>query len=222
MLIGVPLGMAVGLGLALLLNTEVRGIRLYRTIFYLPAVVPAVAAAYLWMWILNPVNGLLNSLLKDFGVAHPPLWLNSPSWLLGSKAGIILMGLWGAGSGMIIWLAGLKGIPTQLYEAAKIDGAGPVRRFRNITLPMLTPYIFFNLIMGVIGTMQIFSQSYIMTSGGPDHSTDFYALYLFNQAFKYFRMGYASALAWILLLLILGLTAIQFWLSRKWVNYDVV
>ena len=222
MLIGVPLGMAVGLGLALLLNTEVRVIRLYRTIFYLPAVVPAVAAAYLWMWILNPVNGLLNSLLKDFGVAHPPLWLNSPSWLLGSKAGIILMGLWGAGSGMIIWLAGLKGIPTQLYEAAKMDGAGPVRRFWNITLPMLTPYIFFNLIMGVIGTMQIFSQSYIMTSGGPDHSTDFYALYLFNQAFKYFRMGYASALAWILLLLILGLTAIQFWLSRKWVNYDVV
>ena len=222
MLIGVPLGMAVGLALAMLLNTEVRGIRLYRTIFYLPAVVPAVAAACLWMWILNPVNGLLNSLLKDFGVAHPPLWLNSPSWLLGSKAGIILMGLWGAGSGMIIWLAGLKGIPTQLYEAAKIDGAGPVRRFWNITLPMLTPYIFFNLIMGVIGTMQIFSQSYIMTAGGPDHSTDFYALYLFNQAFKYFRMGYASALAWILLLLILALTAIQFWLSRKWVNYDVV
>ena len=222
MLIGVPAGMAVGLALAMLLNTEVRGIRLYRTIFYLPAVVPAVAAAYLWMWILNPVNGLLNSLLRDFGVANPPLWLNSPSWLLGSKAGIILMGLWGAGSGMIIWLAGLKGIPAQLYEAAKMDGAGPVRRFWNITLPMLTPYIFFNLIMGVIGTMQIFSQSYIMTSGGPDHSTDFYALYLFNQAFKYFRMGYASALAWILLLLILALTAIQFWLSRKWVNYDVV
>jgi ABC-type sugar transport system permease subunit len=219
MTIGIPLGMAVGLAIAMLLNTEVRGMKFYRTLFYLPAIVPMVASAILWIWVLNPSNGLVNSFLRMFGVDNPPLWLQSPSWFLGSKAAIIVMGLWGAGAGMVIWLAGLKGIPDHLYEAAQIDGAGPVRRFFNITLPMLSPYIFFNLIMGVIGTMQIFTQAYIMTLGGPEDSTMFYAYYLFNNAFNYFKMGYASAMAWMLLVLVCALTVFQLWFSKKWVYY---
>ena len=222
MLIGLPLGMAAGLAIALLLNTEIRGMKIYRTLFYLPAIVPVVASSVLWMWVLSPIDGLINSFLRLLGVHHPPLWLASPSWLLGSKAAIILMGLWGAGGGMIIWLAGLKGIPRHLYEAAEIDGAGVLRRFRHVTIPMLTPYIFFNLIMGTIGTMQIFTQAYIMTQGGPANSTYFFGYYLFVEAFKYFRMGYASALAWILLLMIAGLSALQFGLSKKWVVYDTM
>lgn len=219
MLLGVPLGMAVGLGIALLLNTEIRGIKVYRTVFYLPAIVPIVASSILWIWVLNPENGLINSLLRIIGIDNPPLWLNSPSWFLGSKAAMILMALWGAGAGMIIWLAGLKGIPVHLYEAAKIDGAGPIQRFHNVTLPMLTPYIFFNFVIGVIGTMQIFSQAFIMTRGGPADSTMFYAYYIFDHAFRYFRMGYASALAWVLLIIILVLTAVQMWSSKRWVHY---
>ena len=220
MLLGVPLGMMVGLGIAVLLNQSVRGMRAYRTVFYLPAVVPVVASSLLWIWVLNPELGLVNSLLRIFGVDDPPRWLASPSLLFGSKTAILLMGLWGAGASMIVWLAGLKGIPQHLYESAAIDGAGPARRFWNITLPMLSPYIFFNLVTGVIATMQIFSQAYIMTQGGPDDSTLFYAYYLFNSAFRYFRMGYASAMAWILLVIVLVLTAIQFGLGRKWVHYD--
>jgi len=220
MMLGIPLGMAVGLAIAMLLNTEVRGMKVYRTIFYLPAIVPVVASSILWIWVLNPSNGLINSFLKMLGVANPPLWLQSSSWLFGSKASIILMGLWGAGAGMIIWLAGLKGIPSYLYEAAQIDGAGPIRKFIHVTLPMLTPYIFFNLIMGMIGTMQIFTQAYIMTQGGPDDSTMFYAYYLFNNAFRYFKMGYASAMAWILFLIILALTLAQMTLAKRWVYYE--
>ena len=222
MLLAVPLGLVVGLGIALLLNAEVRGMKVYRTLFYLPAVTPVVAASILWLWVLNPESGLINSSLRQLGLSDLPLWLASPSWLLGSKAAILLMLLWGAGSGMIIWLAGLKGIPRHLYEAAEIDGAGPVRRFLSVTLPMLTPYIFFNLVIGLIGTMQIFTQAYVMTQGGPADSTLFYAYYLFNSAFRYFEMGYASALAWVLLLIILFLTLLQIWGSRRWVHYEAV
>ncbi|MGY8827340.1 MAG: extracellular solute-binding protein [Candidatus Latescibacterota bacterium] len=220
MMLGVPIGMAAGLAIALLLNTEAKGMRFYRTIFYLPAIVPMVASAILWIWVLNPEIGLINSLLRMLGVGDPPNWLQSASWAFGSKSAIILMGLWSAGSGMIIWLAGLKGIPQHLYEAAEIDGAGPWRRFFHVTLPMLSPYIFFNLIMGIIGTMQIFTQAYIMTEGGPDDSTLFYAYYLFNNAFRYFKMGYASALAWILFLFILALTLLQLKMAPRWVHYE--
>lgn len=220
MMLGVPLGMTVGLAIAMLLNTRVRGMQVYRTVFYLPAIVPMVAASILWIWVLNPEVGLVNSLLRTVGVSDPPNWLQSSSWLLGSKAAIILMGLWSAGSGMIIWLAGLKGIPSHLYEAAEIDGAGAWSRFLHITLPMLSPYIFFNLVMGIIGTMQVFTQAYIMTQGGPDDSTMFYAYYLFNNAFRYFRMGYASALAWILFVVILALTLVQLRLAPRWVHYE--
>ena len=223
MFISLPVGMVAGLAVALLMNAQVRGIKVYRTLFYLPTLVPAVANAVLWIWILNPSNGLVNSLLKLLGVHHPPLWLDSPSWFLGSKAAMILMGLWGAGGGMILWLAGLKGIQRQLYEAAEMDGAGVFRRFIHITLPMLSPYIFFNLIMGVIGTLQGgFVSSWIMTGGGPANSTVFFGYYLFVEAFRYFRMGYASALAWILLVMCVILSAIQFVLSKKWVTYDTV
>ena len=220
MMLGVPLGMVIGLAIAMLLNTRVRGMQVYRTVFYLPAIVPMVASSILWIWVLNPEVGLINSMLRALGTADPPNWLQSSSWLLGSKSAIILMGLWSAGSGMIIWLAGLKGIPQHLYEAAEIDGAGVWGRFFHVTLPMLSPYIFFNLIMGIIGTMQIFTQAYIMTQGGPDDSTMFYAYYLFNNAFRYFKMGYASALAWILFVVILLLTLIQLKLAPRWVHYE--
>ncbi len=216
MAIGIPLGMLVSLAIAMLLNYEVKGMAVYRTFFYLPAIMPAVAASILWIWIFNPQQGILNDLLAKVGVIGPA-WLQSQHW---SKPSLILMGLWGAGSGMIVWLAGLKGIPKHLYEAAEIDGAGRFRSFLNITLPMLSPYILFNLIMGLIGTFQIFTQAFIMTQGGPVDSTLFYAYLLFNNAFRYMKMGYASALAWMLFGIILVLTVIQLQLSKRWVHYE--
>jgi len=158
----------------------------------------------------------LNELLGKLGIPGPA-WLQHEHW---SKPALILMGLWGAGAGMIVWLAGLKGIPKHLYEAAEIDGAGRLRKFFNITLPMLSPYILFNLIMGLIGTFQIFTQAFIMTQGGPVDSTLFYAYHLFNNAFRYMKMGYASALAWVLFAIILALTALQLRLSKRWVYYE--
>ncbi len=209
----------------------------YRTAFYLPAIMPMVAASLLWLWVFNPSYGLLNEgLAWLYSTApahwlealiglirgHPfhftmPLWLSDPKW---SKPSLILMNLWTAGGGMIIWLAGLQSIPGQQYEAASIDGAGAWRRFWHITVPMISPYILFNLVIGLIGTMQIFSEAYIMTAGGPVDSTLFYAYYLFKEAFQFFRMGYASAMAWILFVIVLALTLVQLWLSKKWVHYD--
>lgn len=228
MALAVPLGMAVGLGLAMLLSAETRGSAAYRTFFYLPAVVPVVASSILWVWVLNPNSGLLNTALQFVGLdgiaesaarqfgADGLFWLQEESL---AKPAIVLMGLWSAGSSMVIWLAGLKSVPKQLYEAAEIDGAGRIARFIRITLPMLTPYIFFNLVMGIIGAFQIFTQAYVMTEGGPADSTLFYVYYLFNNAFHYFRMGYASAMAWILFGIILILTLIQFKLAPRWVHY---
>ena len=228
MALAVPLGMAVGLALAMLLSAETRGSAAYRTFFYLPAVVPVVASSILWVWVLNPNSGLLNTALQFVGLdgmaesaarrfgADGLFWLQEESL---AKPAIVLMGLWSAGSSMVIWLAGLKSVPKQLYEAAEIDGAGRIARFIRITLPMLTPYIFFNLVMGIIGAFQIFTQAYVMTEGGPADSTLFYVYYLFNNAFRYFRMGYASAMAWILFGIILILTLIQFKLAPRWVHY---
>jgi multiple sugar transport system permease protein len=216
MIIGVPLGMAFGLGVAMLLDAKVRGMTVYRTLFYLPAIVPGVASALLWLLIFNPNNGILNAAFEYVGL--PRLnWLKDVHW---SKPSLILQGLWGAGAGMIVWLAGLKEIPTDLYEAAAIDGAGVFQRFRHITLPMLTPYIFFNLVMGLIATFRIFEPAYLMTEGGPQDSTLFYAYALFNQAFRYMHMGYASALAWILFAVIFALTMFQLWSSKRWVHYQ--
>lgn len=216
MIIGIPLGMALGLGIAMLLNQNIRGVAVWRTLFYLPSIVPAVASSILWIWIFNPQSGLLNGMLSWLGIRGPH-WLQDENT---SKWALILMGLWGAGGGMIIWLAGLKGISQSYYEAAEMDGAGPWQKFIYITIPMLTPYIFFNLVMGLIGTFQIFTQAFIMTQGGPVNSTLFYAYHLFNNAFRYLHMGYAAAMAWFLFLIVVVLTAIQMRLSQHWVHYE--
>ena len=216
----VPLGTFFSLLLALLLNTKVRGLALWRTLFYLPTVVSGVAMGVLWRWIFNPEVGLLNTLLHPF--LHM-LNLPDPKWLLDphlAKPAYILMSLWGVGGGMIIFLAGLQSIPKQLYEAAEIDGAGALARFRHVTLPMLSPVVFFSLTMGFIGSFQIFTQAYVMSGRGVDNSTLFYVLYLFDQAFRYFRMGYAAALAWVLFAIVLAVTLLQFRLARRWVYYE--
>ncbi|MCL4543646.1 MAG: sugar ABC transporter permease [Chloroflexi bacterium] len=214
--IAVPLQIVVSFGLALLLNLRVRGVAVYRTFFYLPSVVPAVASSILWIWILEPQWGLLNSLLHFLGIAGPP-WLGSVHW---SKPALILMSVWSSGGSMIIFLAGLQGVPQQLYEAAMIDGAGQWARFRHVTVPMMTPTIFFVSVIGIIGSFQVFTAAYIMTSGGPDNSTLFYMLYLYRQAFHFLNMGYAAAMAWLLLLAILALTLVQLWLATRWVYYE--
>lgn len=218
---GLPLGLITSLSIALLLNTKVGGMTWYRTIYYLPSIVPVVANAILWIWILNPPYGLVNAawratLTQWFGIAAPG-WLTSEVY---AKPGLILMGLWGAGGGMILWLAGLQGIPQHLYEAADLDGANWWARFRHVTLPMLTPYMFFNLIMGTIGVLQTFDNVYIMTGGGPGDSTTVPVFYLFNNAFNYFKMGYASAIAWLLFAIILVLTIAQLKLAPRWVYYE--
>ncbi|MFQ5490190.1 MAG: ABC transporter permease subunit [Phycisphaerae bacterium] len=232
MAIGLPVGMAVGLALAMLLNTDAKGMSWYRTTFFLPAIMPVVAASVLWIWVFNSHNGLMNWLLDLTGVsavidwcyAHLGTGLRTPiSWLTDprtSKPALIIMGLWTAGASMIIWLAGLKEIPKSLYEAASLDGAGPVRRFFTVTLPLLSPYILFNLVIGLIGTFQIFTQAYIMTpNGSPNRSTYFYVYKLFDQCFSYFNLGYGAAMAWVLFVIVIVLTIINMSLSRKWVHY---
>jgi len=229
-LLGIPLGICTGLSIALLLNAKVGGMSGYRTCFYLPSIVPVVASAVLWSWILNgdANRGLLNAAWKAtitpwFGV-DPPGWFGAAEW---AKPGLILQGLWGAGSGMILWLAGLQGIPQHLYEAADIDGAGWWSKFRHVTIPMLSPYIFFNLIMGTIAALQEFDRVYVLsgqgsgaTSVGPVDSLLVPVMYLFNNAFKYFKMGYASALAWVLFVIILALTLAQWKIAPRWVHYE--
>jgi multiple sugar transport system permease protein len=216
MAVGVPLSVALGLAIALLLNANVCGQRVYRTVFYLPAIVPAVASFVLWFWVFNPTRGLLNQVLMAVGVAAPPSWLQDPAW---AKPSLIMLALWTVGSGMVIWLAGLKDIPVSLYEAASIDGANRLQQFSRVTLPLLTPYIFFNLVMGMIGVFQIFEAAFVMTDGGPADSTLFYAYKLFNEAFRYLNMGTACAMAWILFLIVFTLTLVQLWLGKKWVHY---
>jgi multiple sugar transport system permease protein len=214
-LVALPAGIVAGVGLALLLNLEIAGISVYRTVFYLPSIVPVVATSVIFVWILNPQIGLVNGLLGHFGVTGPA-WLQDTRWAFWSLA---IMSLWGVGGSMIIYLAGLKDIPASLYEAAIIDGAGAWQRTRHVTLPMITPVIFFNLIMGVIGSFQYFTQAYIMTQGGPEDSTHFYALYLFNRAWRYLDMGYASAMAWILFLIVMVFTVLIFRTHHRWVHY---
>jgi len=224
--LGLPIGMAVGLALAMLLAVEVRGVSLYRTTFFLPAIMPVVAASVLWIWVFNAQNGLMNWMLQSTGIEALLDWIGvrTPiSWLTNqhtSKPALIIMGLWGAGASMIIWLAGLKEIPKHLYEAAALDGAGPIRRFFTVTLPMLSPYILFNLTMGLIQTFQIFTQAYIMTpNGSPARSTYFFVYKLFDECFTFFRLGYGAALAWVLFVIVIGLTLVNMALSKKWVHY---
>ncbi|MHB1294561.1 MAG: carbohydrate ABC transporter permease [Anaerolineae bacterium] len=214
--ISVPLGLVLALFLAMLLNQKIPGIAFFRSTFFLPSIVPAVAAAVVWAWILNPEYGLINDLLGRLGLYRPP-WLTSPDW---SKPAFILMSLWGVGPTTIIFLAGLQDIPVHLLEAAEIDGANTWQRFRNITLPLLSPTLFFNLINGIIGSFQIFASVYIISDGGPLWSTLFYVYYLWRRAFQFFDMGYASALALVLFFIILVLTMIVLATSKNWVYYE--
>jgi len=216
-ILGVPLRQASALLLALLTNQKIKGKPLFRTIFYVPSVVSGVALAMLWVWLFEPSIGLINTMLRTLGIKNPPLWLGSEEW---AKPALIIMSLWGVGQGMVIYLAGLQDIPIQLYEAAEIDGAGVWHKFWKITIPLLTPSIFFNFIMGIIGSFQIFTQAYVMTRGGPAYSTYFYVLYIYDEGFQYMHMGYASALAWILFLVILFFTLLQLKSSRRWVVYE--
>ncbi len=214
--VALPLGLVLSLLVAILMNQSVRGISLFRTIYYLPAVISGVAVAVLWRWIFNPEFGVLNVLLSYMG-------LKGPNWLLDRNTALpslILMSLWGIGGSMMIYLASLQGIPTQLYEAVEIDGGGAWPKFANVTVPMISPVVFFNLVTGIIGTFQEFTRVYVMTGGGPSNATLFYGLYLYRNAFRYFQMGYASALAWVLLLVILGLTLLLFRTSHLWVYYE--
>jgi multiple sugar transport system permease protein len=212
----VPLHLIIGLLLSVLMNQKVKGINLFRTMYYTPAVVSGVAVAILWRWIFNPDFGVLNYLLRLIGIKGPA-WLGDTNWVIPA---FIVMSLWAVGGSMIIYLAGLQGIPTQLYEAAKIDGASVLQQFFSITIPMMSPVILFNLVMGIIGSFQIFTQAYVMTGGGPMNASLFYVLYLYRNAFLYFKMGYGSALAWILFIIVLVFTLLIFKSSPMWVYYE--
>jgi multiple sugar transport system permease protein len=213
----VPLGVAGSLAMALLLNRQFRGIAIFRTLFYLPSLTPAVAAALVWAWIMQPRYGFLNYVLGLVGIPGPP-WMASPSWALPS---LVVVALWISlgGPRMLIFLAALQDVPQELTEAAKIDGANAIQRFWNVTVPMISPVIFFNLVLGVIASFSVFTFAYVATNGGPAYATWFYVLHLFHNAFNWLQMGYASALSWILFAILLVFTALQFRSARRWVYY---
>ena len=219
--ISVPMCLMASILIAVLLNMKLPGMTVFRTIFFLPSIVPIVASAVLWLWVFNPDSGLVNSLLRQFlGEDFPaPGWLASETW---SKPSLIIMSVWGIGAAVVVFLAGLNEVPQTLYEVADLDGAGIWHKFRHVTLPMLTPTILFNLIMGLIASFQYFTQVYVMTlgRGTPLDSTLFYALYLYRVSFYYLRMGYGSAMAWILFVVILISTLGVLLSSRKWVYYQ--
>jgi len=216
-LAAVPLGLLLSLLLSLLLDRKIAGRAIWRTIYYVPSIVPAVVTAFLFGYLFQPEYGLINGILANFGIKGPG-WFNSVAWV---KPTFVLLALWGAGGAtMIIFLAGLQNIPTELYEAAEVDGAGRLRKFWNITVPMLTPTIFFNLVTGLIAAFKIFTTAYVATGGGPFYASYFYVLYLFQTFFQYLNMGYASALAWILFIIIMIFTLIQLRLARRWVYYE--
>jgi multiple sugar transport system permease protein len=215
-ILAIPLGLIASMVLALLMNQKVRGIALWRTLYYLPSVISGVPVALLWLWIFNPQFGIVNWVLSLFGIQGPG-WLLDDTWVLPA---FVIISLWAVGGGMVIYLAGLQGIPTHLYEAAEIDGATAWSRFWHVTLPMMSPVIFFNLIIGIINSFQTFTLPYVMTRGGPDNSSMFYGLNLFFNGFQYFKMGYASALAWGLFAVIFTLTLLQMKLQRMWVHYE--
>ncbi|MEZ4733705.1 MAG: sugar ABC transporter permease [Caldilineaceae bacterium] len=213
----VPLSTIGALLLALAMNLPLRGIRLYRTLYYLPSITPAVATTLLWLLIFQPEFGVANYLLRQVGLPKQ-LWLMDPDL---AKPILILIALWGVGGSIPIFLAGLQAIPPELYEAAEIDGSNRWNSFRRVTLPLLTPVIFFSVITGIIGSFQVFTSAYIATDGGPENATLFYVLLLYRNAFQYFKMGYASAMAWLLFVIVLLFTILQFRLARHWVHYEV-
>ena len=217
-MMALPLGLIVSFLLAVLLNQKIPGVNIWRTIYFLPSVIAGVAVTILWVRIFNPRIGIFNSILDIFGIKGPG-WLTSPDWAVPA---LVIMSLWAIGGGMIIYLAGLQGVPTDLYDAAKVDGANLFQRFRTITLPMMTPVIFYELVLGLIATFQYFTEAYVASggTGGPVRSTLFYNLYLYQNAFKYFDMGYASTMAWILFVIVLVLTLLVFRSSQYWVYYE--
>lgn len=216
-ILSVSINLAMGLGLAVLLNQRIKWMALWRTFYYMPTLLSGVVVALLWLWMFNGHFGVVNYLLKLFFGIQGPDWLLDERWAL---PGFLLLALWGIGGPMLINLAGLQGVPTALYEAAEIDGANIVARFWFITIPMISPYIFFNLILGVIGSLQSFTYFYIMTNGGPNNATLSYMLYLYRQAFENLHMGYGAAMAWVLFIYLAVLTLLLFRFSRSWVYYE--
>ncbi|WP_019635438.1 carbohydrate ABC transporter permease [Paenibacillus fonticola] len=215
-LIAVPLGMAISLWIAYYLNKKLKGITFFRVLFYLPSVVPVVASSLLFIHLFAPSAGLINKTLQVFGIIGPA-WLLDANWV---KPALIIMSLWGVGGGIVLLLAGMKGIPAEFYEAAAIDGASSKQAFFRITFPMLTPVIFFNLVTGIIGALQTFAQVFIVTEGGPDNASQMIVPYLFQNAFRFYKMGYASSIAWVLFIIILALTLVVFRSSALWVHYE--
>jgi multiple sugar transport system permease protein len=213
----VPAGLLLSLAAAALLNQKIKGKSFFRTLFFMPSLLPIVASTVLWAWLLQPDWGLVNGLLYEVGITGPR-WFASTEWAI---PGLISLALWTTigGPRMIIFLAGLQGVPEELYDAAAIDGANRWQRFRMVTLPMITPTIFFNLVLGIIGALQVFTSAYVATAGGPAYATWFYAVNIYYQAFQYFNMGYAAALSWLFAVLIIVLTWFQFRVSRNWVYY---
>jgi multiple sugar transport system permease protein len=228
-MLAIPSAMAISLGLAILLNVRIPGQSVYRTLIFLPSLVPIVASSMLWLWLFNGKLGLINAILAKIGIQGRP-WLSDVMFTLGKAPNAVsyywampalaFMSLWGVGHTVTIYIAGLQDVPQELYEAAEIDGAGVWRRIFHVTLPMLSPVIFFNLIMAIIGTLQVFAIPYIMTGGEPARATYFFTMYLYDNAFRFLKMGYASAMAWIQLLMILTLTGLAFWSSKRWVHYQ--
>jgi multiple sugar transport system permease protein len=220
--ISVPLGMFFSLFISYFLNRPIKGSAIYRTLYYIPATVPGVASALLFKWLLAPDAGMINRFLGIFGL-DGPAWLLEPMWV---KPALILMSLWTVGANITLLMAGMKSIPSEFYEAAALDGASPLSQYRRITLPLLTPVIFFNAINGLIGALQIFTQIYIMTNtggatmGGPNNASMMIVPYLFNNGFRFYKMGYASAIAWILFVLVMLLTLLVFRSSSAWVFYE--
>nr|ACF98184.1 putative sugar ABC transporter permease [uncultured bacterium 1114] len=213
----VPLTVLLALGVALLLNVSGKGTNLFRAAFFLPSVTPVIAASMLWLWIFSPRYGLLNHQLRELGL--PTLdWIGSPDTALASVM-IVMLWLTIGGPRMLIFLAGLKDIPKELYEAASLDGAGRFKSFLHVTLPLMTPVIFLNVVVAIIYSFQTFVVAYSMTGGGPVHATNLYVLHLYGYAFQFFKMGYASALSWVLFVIILAFTALQFRLARRWVRF---
>jgi len=215
----VPVTIFGALVLATILNQKLVGTNVYRSIFFIPHLVPAVALAVVWIYLLQPTLGPVNNLLRNLGVDNPPSWLVGQGSALYS---VILINVWAAmgGNTMLIFLAGLQGVPKELYEAADIDGASGFYKWRHVTLPLLTPTIFFNLVLAVIGALKVFTTAWVATQGGPSYATWFFALHIYTEAFQYFRLGYGSALAWILAVILMVFTFFQVQYSRRWVHYE--
>jgi multiple sugar transport system permease protein len=216
-ILSVPLSVVFAVLIALLLNQRLPGLSVWRTVYYLPSITSGVAVALMWSWVFHPNFGLVNSVLWMLFKIQGPKWLLDEAWVIPT---FVIMGLWGFGGPMLIYLAAMQGIPTELYESAELDGANILQKIRHITIPLITPVIFFNMVMNIIGSFQVFTNAFIITAGGPNYASYFYLLHLYSNGFQYFRMGYASALALVLFVIIMVCTYVAFRTSRYWVYYE--